>query len=147
MSRENKVQEDFARQLEEDLIRLEPDGFQPESLLPKKEKFTRNKNLEKRFLELCLEDYGSRPQSRKHYARIIVRLLICQNVALYVLIAFLVWRHPGQLHDIQALLSVLISGTLVETYFIFNHVIHWLFNEVDYKSFVYPIRNEATHSS
>lgn len=138
MSREDHIQEDFARQLEEDLTRLDPDGFQPESLSPEKEKSTRNKNLEKQFLELCLEDYSSRPRSRKHYARIIVRLLMCQNAALYALIAFLVYKHIGQLHDIQALLSVLISGTLVETYFIFNHVIRWLFNEVDYKSFVYP---------
>ena len=138
VSRENHIQEDFARQLEEDLTRLEPDDSQPESLSPEKEEITRNKNLEKKFLALCLEDYGSRPQSRKHYARIIVRLLLVQNAALYVLIAFLVWKHIGQLHDIQALLSVLISGTLVETYFIFNHVIRWLFNEVDYKSFVYP---------
>ena|ERR1700734_1298364 len=133
----NHIQEDFARQLQEDLTRLKPDGFQPEGLSPKKEKLTRNKNLEKKFLELCLEDYSSRPQSRKRYARVIIRLLICQNAALYGLIAFLVWKHPQQLNDIQVLLSVLISGTLVETYFVFNHVIRWLFNEVDYKSFVH----------
>ncbi len=101
------------------------------------EQINRNKNIQE-FLALCLEDYRGRPKSRKIYGRLISGLLIAQNFLLYSLIVFLSVRDIDHLQHLQWLFSVLVSGTLVETYFIFNHVIRWLFNEVDYKSFVYP---------
>jgi hypothetical protein len=77
MMEEKNVQEDFARKLEKDLSKLEP-----ESLSPAKETITQNRAFEK----LCFEDYGSRLKSRKNYGRLIVALLIGQNVAFYTLI-------------------------------------------------------------
>jgi hypothetical protein len=111
--------------------------FEPLHLPPAQEQINQNKEI-KEFLKLCLEDYQGRPRSRKVYARLISGLLIVQNALLYSLIIFLSIQDIEHLQHLQWLLSVLVSGTLVETYFIFNHVIRWLFNEVDYKSFVYP---------
>ena len=101
------------------------------------EQIHQNKNIQE-FSALCLEDYRGRPKSRKIYGRLISGLLLVQNALLYSLIVFLSIRNIEHLQHLQWLFSVLVSGTLVETYFIFNHVIRWLFNEVDYKSFVYP---------
>jgi hypothetical protein len=111
--------------------------LEPVYVPQEQEQIHRNKNVQE-FLELCLEDYRGRPKSRKIYGRLISGLLIAQNALLYSLIIFLSIWHAEDLQRLQWLFSVLVSGTLVETYFTFNHVIRWLFNEVDYKSFVYP---------
>ena len=59
-------------------------------------------------------------------------ILIGQNSLIYSLIycAFL----TDQLANLQLILGVLLSGTLVETYFTLNHVVKWLFNDIDYKA-------------
>lgn len=126
--------------LQEEITRKSADGFkrlEPMHLPPRQAQINQSKDIEK-FLKLCLEDYQGRPKSRRIYGRLISGMLIAQNTLLYFLIIFLSIRHIERLQQLQWLFSVLISGTLVETYFIFNHVIRWLFNEVDYKSFVYP---------
>lgn len=129
---EEAIQKSHARKSATGFERREPAHVPREP-----EQINRNKNIQE-FLKLCLEDYRSRPKSRKIYGRLISGLLIAQNVMLYSLIVFLSIRDLEHLQHLQWLFSVLVSGTLVETYFIFNHVIRWLFNEVDYKSFVYP---------
>lgn len=126
--------------LQEETTRKSATGFkqlEPLHLPPEQGQINQNKEI-REFLELCLEDYRGRPKSRKIYGRLISGLLIIQNALLYFLIIFLSIRNIEHLQHLQWLFSVLVSGTLVETYFIFNHVIRWLFNEVDYKSFVYP---------
>ncbi len=127
MIRGENVQEDFASNLVKNLS-------EPENLSPAKEIITQNKAFEK----LCYDDYRSRLESRKNYGRLIVALLIIQNLSIYTLIGYLAGWNIAALQQLQWLFSVLVSGTLTETYFVFNHVIRWLFNEVDYKPFVYP---------
>jgi len=110
-------------------------------LSPKKKKVEENKDLIKKFSDLCFDDYSGRLKSRKRYAITIVCILIFQNLAVFSFIGYLGLRKPELLTGLQIFLSVFLSGTLVETYFIFNHVVKWLFNEVDYKSFIYqPIK-------
>ncbi len=129
---EETIQKSHARKSATGFERQEPVYVPQEP-----EQINRNKNVQE-FLALCLEDYRGRPKSRKIYGRLISGLLLVQNALLYSLIVFLSIRNIEHLQHLQWLFSILVSGTLVETYFIFNHVIRWLFNEVDYKSFVYP---------
>lgn len=135
MIEDNIIKEDYREELKGRRAGI---LLQPENLSPEKAQVSQNKDLMQQFVELCLDDYRSRPKSRKIYGRLVSGLLITQNAVLYFLIIFLSIKNIEHLQHLQWLFSVLVSGTLVETYFVFNHVIRWLFNEVDYKSFVYP---------
>ncbi len=82
--------------------------------------------------KLANKDYIWRIKNRGRFAWTIMGILIGQNFLIYSLIycAFL----TGQLVHLQLILGVLLSGTLVETYFTLNHVVKWLFNDIDYKA-------------
>jgi len=81
---------------------------------------------------LANRDYIWRLENRGRFAWMIMGILIVQNLMIYILIyiAFFI----NQLVNLQIILGVLLSGTLVETYFTLNHVVKWLFNDIDYKA-------------
>ncbi len=102
------------------------------NLFPGTKKIEENKD----FLGLCYKDFASRLKSRKYYGRVIVGILIAQNTLVAFFVYFLAHWHLDEIPKLQIFLSILMSGTLAETYFTFNHVVKWLFNDVDYKSFI-----------
>ena len=75
---------------------------------PAKEIITQNKAFE----QLCYDDYKSRLESRKNYGRLIVALLIIQNLSIYTLIGYLAGWNITALQHLQWLFSILMSGTL-----------------------------------
>lgn len=105
----------------ENIAKLSP-SFSPDSLKP--ESYD-NKDLAK-------QDYKWRIKNRGIFAWTIMGILITQNILIYILIywAFI----TDQLANLQIILGVLLSGTLVETYFTLNHVVKWLFSDIDYKA-------------
>ncbi len=83
-------------------------------------------------LGLANKDYCWRIKNRGIFAWTIMGILIGQNLLIYILIYIAFYTH--QLASLQIILGVLLSGTLVETYFTLNHVVKWLFNDIDYKA-------------
>lgn len=81
---------------------------------------------------LANKDYVWRIKNRGIFAWTIMSILIGQNLLIYLLIYIAFVTH--QLANLQLILGVLLSGTLVETYFTLNHVVKWLFNDIDYKA-------------
>jgi hypothetical protein len=94
--------------------------FRPDSLEPYNNK------------DLANKDYKWRIKNRGVFAWTIMGILIFQNFLIYVLIYLAFFTR--QLASLQLILGVLLSGTLVETYFTLNHVVKWLFNDIDYKA-------------
>ena len=100
------------------------------------------KNLYQHFKPVTLEsldnkglankDYHWRIKNRGIFAWTIMGILIGQNLLIYVLIFVAFFTH--HLVSLQIILGVLLSGTLIETYFTLNHVVKWLFNDIDYKA-------------
>lgn len=81
---------------------------------------------------LANKDYQWRIKNRGIFAWVIMGILVTQNLMIYSLIYIAFFTH--QLAQLQVILGVLLSGTLVETYFTLNHVVKWLFNDIDYKA-------------
>ncbi len=81
---------------------------------------------------LAQKDIKWRIKNRGIFAWTIMGILILQNSLIYILIYIAYFTH--QLASLQIILGVLLSGTLVETYFTLNHVVKWLFNDIDYKA-------------
>lgn len=81
---------------------------------------------------LANKDYHWRIKHRGLFAATIMGILITQNLLIYALIYIAFFTR--ELGNLQLILGILLSGTLVETYFTLNHVVKWLFNDIDYKA-------------
>lgn len=86
-------------------------------------------NLE--ILKTELDDYRWRIDNRGWVGKTIIGLLLGQNIAIFALI-FIAYL-GSDLCKIQTIVSVLVGGVLVETYFTLNYVVRWLFDNINYK--------------
>jgi hypothetical protein len=76
------------------------------------------------------KDYEWKVAARKIYGRILIALLILQNIAVFTLVfwAFI----SGKLGDLQTVFSILVPATLGETAFMVKTIIEWLFKDINY---------------
>jgi hypothetical protein len=81
---------------------------------------------------LANKDYHWRIKNRGLFAGTIMGILVAQNLLIYALIYIAFFTR--ELGHLQLILGILLSGTLAETYFTLNHVVKWLFNDIDYKA-------------
>ncbi len=88
--------------------------------------------LVKEMSELKLEDHKWRIRARKRYAITFLLILAIQNLAVFILIYLSYFKHD--LKDLSIVLSVLITGTLVETGYVIKIIIQWIFSNIDYKN-------------
>lgn len=84
------------------------------------------------FVDLQLEDYSWKIRSRKSYGKVLVGLLIAQNMIVFSLVSYAL--AAGKMQDLQIIFGVLISATLGETAFMVKVIIEWLFKDINYPS-------------
>lgn len=82
------------------------------------------------FIDLQLEDYSWKIRSRKSYGRVLVGLLIAQNIIVFSLVAGAL--ATGKMQDLQLIFGVLITATLGETAYMVKVIIEWLFKDINY---------------
>lgn len=82
------------------------------------------------FIDLQLEDYSWKIRSRKSYGRVLVGLLIAQNIIVFSLVAGAL--ATGRMQDLQLVFGVLITATLGETAYMVKVIIEWLFKDINY---------------
>ena len=85
-------------------------------------------NLQKLTLEI--EDYQYRLKVRRFIAWFFTIFLTLQNIAVYTLVIIAFVKDNYQLS--ATALSVLVTGTLAETYLILRIMVTWVFGNIDY---------------
>lgn len=82
------------------------------------------------FLNIQKDDYEWKVKARKNYGKILLGLLIVQNLAVFILVfwAFI----SGNLDDLQVIFSILIPATLGETAYMVKTIVEWLFKDINY---------------
>ncbi len=82
------------------------------------------------FSDLQLEDYTWKVIARKNYGKILVALLILQNIAVFGMVIYaLVYEKIG---DLQIVFGVLIAATLTETAYMVKVIVEWMFKDINY---------------
>jgi hypothetical protein len=82
------------------------------------------------FFEIRQKDYDWKLTARKTYGKILLILLILQNIAVFGLVfwAFI----SGKMKDLQLIFSILVPATLGETAFMVKTIVEWLFKDINY---------------
>ena len=115
---------------EEIKIPDEADKFIQEQLHNPHQKEKEQKNLD--LLQIRNDDYRWKVDNRGVYGNRIFNILRVQNgfVLGLIILAYL----QGCLSDIEWLIGAIFTGLMAQTYFTANHLIRWLFTDIDYKS-------------
>src|SRR5690348_14959818 len=82
------------------------------------------------ILHLEEEDLQWKLDARKLYSKCFTGLLFAQNAAVFTIIYFAYFQ--GKLEELSLILSVIISGTLVESAYLIRIIIQWLFSNSEY---------------
>lgn len=97
----------------------------PQGLAPRP-----NREQKKVLLSLRNGDFGDRIALRKRVSYILLALLILQNVAVFTLVFIALFTN--RLSDLQLVLSVLTTATLLETGYAIRNIVEFLFKEIPY---------------
>ncbi|MBS1611805.1 MAG: hypothetical protein JST49_03225 [Bacteroidetes bacterium] len=80
---------------------------------------------------LRVRDNSWKLSARQEYGSFFTILLIAQNMAVFGIVIYCI-KHD-KLENLQPILSILITATLTETYFIIRIMVQWMFADIDYK--------------
>jgi hypothetical protein len=80
--------------------------------------------------DLAIEDTKWKQNTRKSYNCFFLSLIAIQNAIVFGLV---IWAFvTNKLADLSIVLGVIITGTLVETYFLLRIMVYFVFSEIDY---------------
>ncbi len=88
-------------------------------------------DLSEKIIHLNIQDVRWRLKARQYLSWFFGALLVVQNVVLFVLV-FLAYGQ-GRLEGLQSILSLLVTATLAETYFIIRIIVKELFRDINYR--------------
>lgn len=89
------------------------------------------KASQKTIEEIKIDDHTWRLKARKRYGTTFVSLLLVQNIVVFWMVGHAYCN--DKLSDLSLVLSVIITGTLVETAYIIRIIVQWVFSNIDYK--------------
>lgn len=75
-------------------------------------------------------DISSRIESRNRYGLFMIILLYLQNLAVFAIIFWALWA--DRLTELQPILSVVVTATLIETGYSIKIIVQFLFKDIDY---------------
>lgn len=108
----------------------EVSGFKKTDLEPDREGLKETQKQNRKLIELNIQDIQWRLTTRKRFGWIILILLLCQNIAVFILVFVAYFR--GDLDKLAIVFSVLVSATLGETVLVVKIIIEWLFRDINY---------------
>jgi hypothetical protein len=82
------------------------------------------------FVDLKLEDFSWKIKARKTYGKVLMAILIIQNLVVFGLVTGALLLN--KMADLQLVFGVLVTATLGETAFMVKVIIEWLFKDINY---------------
>ncbi len=77
------------------------------------------------------KDIRARLKNRESFRKFLIKLLVFQNVAVFIIVGFSIWF--DKVAGLELIFATLIGGTLAETAGLILIIIKWLFSEIPYQ--------------
>lgn len=123
------------------MVELQKEIGAPINYADKKDEYTKPSE---KLMDTWNKDADWKLKARKGLCWFFCIFLVIENVLLWIFV-FLIFQYRSDLFsEIQPVLSVIISGTIIQTGYIIKIIVKWLFTDISYSNHpVFSLKDEG----